>query len=70
MSIRKETPEKDRERLYCEEKQNHLVGNFNDNLNRIQTGIPNITGMSAKEIEVLILIILKVFIVYSIYKLF
>lgn len=29
-----------------------------------------ITGMSDKEIEVLILIILEVFIVYSIYKLF
>lgn len=70
MSIRKETPGKDRERLYWEEKQNHLVGNFNDNLNRTQNGIPNITGMSAKEIEVLILIILEVFLVYSIYKLF
>lgn len=70
MSIRKETLEKDRERLYCEEKQNHLVGNFNDHLNRTQTSIPNITGMSAKEIEVLILIILEIFIVYSIYKLF
>lgn len=70
MSIRKGTPEKDRERLYCEEQQNHPVGNFNDDLNRLQAGMPNITGMSAKEIGVLILIILEVFIVYSIYKLF
>lgn len=70
MSKKKETPEKERERLYREEQKKNPAGNFNDNLNRTQAGMPNTTGMSAKEIGMLILIILVAFIVYSIYKLF
>lgn len=70
MSLRKEAPEKERERLYQEEQQKNPVGNFNDNLNRTQGGMPNTTGMSTKEIGVLILIILVALVGYSIYKLF
>ena len=70
MSSRKETAEKQRERLYQEEQKKNPAGNFNDNLNRTQAGMPNTSGMSIKEFGVLILIILVVFIVYSIYKLF
>lgn len=67
---KKETPEQERERLHQEEQQKNPAGNFNDNFNRTQAGMPNTTGMSTKEIGVLILIIIVVFIVYSIYKLF
>lgn len=70
MSVRKETPEQERERLYREEQKKNPAGNFNDNLNRTRAGMPNTTGMSIKEIGVLILIILVIFIVYSIYKSF
>lgn len=70
MSARKETPEKERERLYRDEQQKNPAGNFNDHLNRTQAGMPNTTGMSIKEIGALILIILVIFIGYSIYKLF
>ena len=70
MSTRKETPEQERERLYREEQKKNPAGNFNDNLNRTQAGVPNTTGMSIKEIGVLILIIFVIFIGYSIYKLF
>ena len=70
MSIKKETTEKERERLYQKEQQKNPAGNLNDNLNRTQAGMPNTTGMSIKEIGGLILIILMIFIVYSIYKLF
>ena len=70
MSSRKETPEQEREQLYQKEQQKNPVGNFNDNLNRTQAGMPNTTGMSTKEIGGLIVIIIVAFIVYSIYKLF
>ena len=70
MSTGKETPEQERERFYREEQQKNPPGNFNDNLNRTQAGMPNTTGMSTKEIGVLILIVLVIFIVYSVYKLF
>lgn len=70
MSARKETPEQERERLYREEQKKNPAGNFNDNLNRAQAGMPNTTGMSVKEIGVLILIVLMIFIVYGIYKSF
>lgn len=66
--FRKETPEQERERLYQEEQKKNPAGNFNDNLNRTQAGMPNTTGMSIKEIGVLIIIVLVIFIVYSIYK--
>lgn len=65
---RKETPEQERERLYQEEQKKNPAGNFNDNLNRTHAGMPNTTGMSIKEIGVLIIIVLVIFIVYSIYK--
>ncbi|MER2009196.1 MAG: DUF6366 family protein [Psychrobacillus sp.] len=65
---RKETPEQERERLYREEQTRNPAGNFNDNLNRTQAGTPNTSGMSIKEIGVLIIIILVIFMVYSIYK--
>ena len=65
---RKETPKQERERLYREEQKRNPAGNFNDNLNRTQAGIPNTSGMSIKEIGVLIIILLVIFIVYSIYK--
>ena len=68
MSRRRETPEQERERLYREEQKKNPSGNFNDNLNRTQSGMPNTTGMSIKEIGVLILVIFIIFIVYSIYK--
>lgn len=70
MSTRKETADQERERLYREEQQKNPTGNFNDNLNRTQAGMPNTTGMSTKEIGVLILIVLVILIVYSTYKLF
>ena len=66
--FRKETPEQERERLYQEEQKKNPAGNFNDNLNRTQAGMPNTSGMSMKEIGVLIIIVLVIFIVYSIYK--
>ena len=67
---RKETPEQERERLYREEQKKNPAGNFNDNLNRTQAGMPNITRMSIKEIGVLIIIVLVIFSVYSMYKSF
>ena len=70
MSIKKETTEQERDRLYREEQRKNPSGNFNDNLNRTQSGMPNTTGMSTKEIGVLILIGVAIFIVYSIYKAF
>ena len=70
MSSRKETPEQERERLYQKEQQKNPAGNVNDNLNRTQAGMPNTTGMSTKEIGGLTVIIVVIFIVYSIYKLF
>lgn len=70
MTTRKETPEQERERLYREEQKKNPAGNFNDNVNSTQTGMPNTTAMSTKEIGVLILIVLVIFIVYSFYKLF
>ncbi len=70
MSTRKETAEQERERLYREEQQKNPTGNFNDNLNRTQASMPNTTGMSTKEIRVLILIVLVILILYSTYKLF
>lgn len=65
---RKETPEQERERLYREEQKKNPAGNFNDNFNRTQAGTPNTTGMSIKEIGVLILVVHVIFIIYSIYK--
>ncbi|MFL0582127.1 DUF6366 family protein [Solibacillus silvestris] len=44
------------------------AGNFNYNLNRTQAGMPNTTGMSIKEIGVLIIIVIVIFIVYSNYN--
>jgi len=70
MNTKKETPEQERERLYQEEQKKNPAGNLNDNLNRTQSGMPNTTGMSTKEIGVLILIVLVIFVVYSIYKYF
>lgn len=70
MSTKKETLEKERERLYQKEQQKNPAGNFNDHVNRTQSCMPTTTGMSVKEIGVLILIILVIFIAYSIYKLF
>lgn len=67
---RKETPEQERERLYRKEQKKNPAGNFNDNLNRTQAGMPNITRMSIKEIGVLIIIVLVIFSVYSMYKSF
>ena len=70
MSTKKETPEKERARLVQKEQQKNPAGNFNDHVNRTQSGMPTTTGMSVKEIGLLILMILVVFIGYSIYKLF
>ena len=70
MTTRKETPEQERELLYREEQQKNPTGNITDNLNRTQAGMPNTIGMSTKEIGVLILFVLVIFIGYSIYKLF
>lgn len=69
MSKKKETTQQERERMYQEEQRKNPAGNFNDHLNRTQAGMPNTTGMSVKEIGVLILIALVIFIGYSLYKL-
>ena len=70
MSSRKESPEQERERLNREEQKKNPAGNFTDHLNRTQAGMPNTTGMSIKEIGVVIIIVLVIFIVYSMYKSF
>lgn len=69
MSTKKETPQQVRERMSQEEQRKNPAGNFNDHLNRTQAGMPNTTGMSVKEIGVLILIAFVIFIGYSLYKL-
>ncbi|MGE7023238.1 DUF6366 family protein [Solibacillus cecembensis] len=70
MNSKKETPEKQRERLTQEEHKKNPAGNFNDHLNRTQAGMPNTSGMSVKEIGVLILIFVVLFVGYSVYKMF
>jgi hypothetical protein len=64
MAIRKETLEQERERVYREEQKNNPAGNFNDNLNRTQSCMPNTTGMSTKEIGGLIVVSLLIFILF------
>lgn len=68
MNSNKETPEKQREYLTQEEQRKNPAGNFNDHLNRSQAGMPNTFGMSVKEIGVLILIVVVLFIGYGVYK--
>ena len=70
MSSRKETPEKERERLYQIEQHTNPSGNFNDTVNRTQGSMPNTTGMSTKEVGILIVIGLLIFGGYCVYKLF
>ncbi|NSL51572.1 DUF6366 family protein [Calidifontibacillus erzurumensis] len=70
MTTKEETPEQERERLHQEEQKKNPAGNFNDHLTLTLADMPNTTGMSVKEIGVLILIVLLIFIVYIIYKLF
>ncbi|WP_374723865.1 DUF6366 family protein [Calidifontibacillus erzurumensis] len=60
MTTKKETPEQERERLHQEEQKKNPAGNFNDHFNLTKAGMPNTTGMSVKEIGVLILIVLLI----------
>lgn len=62
--------EKKRERLYREEQKNNPAGHFNDTFNRAQSGMPNTSGMSWKELGALILFFIIIFIGYSLYKFF
>ncbi|KOS62567.1 hypothetical protein FJQ98_17865 [Lysinibacillus agricola] len=64
-SKEKETPEEKRERLRQSELKNNPTGSLNDGVNRGVGG--NLTGMSWKEIVVLVLVL---FIGYIVYKLF
>lgn len=68
MNSKKGTPEKQREHLTQEEQRKNPAGNFNDHLNRSQAGMPNTSGMSVKEIGVLIFIVVVLFVGYGVYK--
>ncbi|MCP1145107.1 DUF6366 family protein [Lysinibacillus endophyticus] len=61
---------KEQERLQQEEQKNHPTGTFNDSFNQTQSGMPNTSGMTWKEIGGLILFLLIIFVGYSIYKFF
>jgi hypothetical protein len=67
MSNKRETPEEQRERLRQEELKNNPTGTLNDTLNRAQSGMPDTTGMSLKEISVLILVLIVGYIVYKLF---
>ena len=61
---------KERERLLQEEQKNNPTGTFNDSFNQTQSGMPNTSGMSWKEVGGLLLFLLVIYIGYSIYKFF
>lgn len=68
MTNRKE--ETERERLQRREHQKHPVGNAKDAFDRAQAGMPDTRGMKAKELGGTILLIILIFIGFSVYRYF
>ena len=60
----------EQEIIYHKEQQNNPAGNLNDSLNKVQSGVPNTSGMSLKEIGGIILFFIVVLIGYGLYKMF
>lgn len=69
MMTKKSTQEQ-REQLQKKELKNNPTGIFSDQFNQAQSGMPNTTGMSLKEIGVLIVLLIVGFVGYGVYKMF
>ncbi len=65
-----EKPENEREILHQKELKKNPTGNFTDHLNRAQSGMPNTSGMSSKELGWVILFFVLLFLGYGLYKMF
>lgn len=52
--------------LYKQELQNNPTGNVRDHLQHAQSSVPNTSDMSAKEIGVLIVVAVILFILYRV----
>ncbi|MGN7476346.1 DUF6366 family protein [Solibacillus silvestris] len=66
----KKKPEEIRRDLYKKEQINNPAGNLNDQMNRVQSSMPNTSGMSLKEIGGIILFLIIFMLGYSMYKMF
>lgn len=60
----------EQERLYNKEQKHNPTGTFNDTVNKVQSGIPNTSGMNFKEVGGVILLLVIIFVGYSLYNLF
>lgn len=60
----------EQERIIRNEQKNNPTGNFNDSLNKAQSGMPNTSGMSLKEVGGIILFLIVIFLGYSLYNVF
>lgn len=65
----KETPERQREKLRQQELKNNPTGNLNDSFNKANNGslIDLVGSLGWKGIGILILVLLLVFIIYSVF---
>ncbi|MDE4085845.1 DUF6366 family protein [Planococcus maritimus] len=63
-------PEDQRDRLQLKDQKDHAGSNVNDSANRAQSGMPDTRGMGWKEIGGVILLLVILFIAYSVYRLF
>lgn len=63
-------PDEQRERLSSKEQKRNPAGNVNDSINQAQSGTPNTSGMSLKEVGGMILLLVIIVLGYSLYQVF
>lgn len=66
----KKSSQEQREQLQKKELKNNPTGIFSDQFNQAQSGMPNTTGMSLKEVGALIVLGIVGLIGYGAYKMF
>lgn len=66
----KKSSQEQREQLQKKELKNNPTGVFSDHFNQAQSGMPNTTGMSLKEVGALIVLGIVGLIGYGVYKMF
>ena len=69
-TMTKKSSQEQREQLQKKELKNNPMGIFSDQLNQAQSGMPNTTGMSLKEVGALIVLGIVGLIGYGVYKMF
>ena len=67
---KKSESKNEQERIIRNEQKNNPAGNFNDSLNKAQSGTPNTSGMSLKEVGGIILFLIVVLLGYGLYNMF